>query len=132
MRRLAVKSTVVQLLKKNLENNKSRSMNMKNVYKSREVTENTFAPNYLTIDVSTSLSKRVINVIREQLGLDVNQNINPSDKFIDDLGADSLDVVELVMAFEEAFDISIPDEYAEKITTVGIAIQYLLDSGVKV
>ena len=132
MRRLAVKSTVVQLLKKNLENNKSRSMNMKNVYKSRQVTENTFAPNYLTIDVSTSLSKRVINVIREQLGLDVNQNINPSDKFIDDLGADSLDVVELVMAFEDAFGISIPDEYANRITTVGIAIQYLLDSGVKV
>ena len=132
MRRLAVKSTVVQLLKKNLENNKSRSMNMKNVYKSREVTENTFAPNYLTIDVSTSLSKRVINVIREQLGLDVNQNINPSDKFIDDLGADSLDVVELVMAFEDAFGIQIPDEYANKIDTVRRAIQYLMDSGVKV
>ena len=52
----------------------------------------------------------------------------PAAKFIEDLGADSLDTVELVMAFEEEFDIEIPDEDAEKITTVGDAIQYIKEN----
>ena len=70
---------------------------------------------------------RVKEIIVEQLGVDEG-DVTPAAKFIEDLGADSLDTVELVMAFEEEFDIEIPDEDAEKITTVGDAIQYIKDN----
>ena len=71
-----------------------------------------------------SVAEKVKQIIVEQLGVDENQvDLNAS--FVDDLGADSLDIVELVMAFEEAFDIDIPDEDAEKITTVKQAIDYI-------
>ncbi len=63
-------------------------------------------------------------IIVDRLGVDPNE-ITPDASFIDDLGADSLDTVELVMAFEEEFDIEIPDEDAEKLTTVGKAKTYL-------
>ena len=63
-------------------------------------------------------------IIVDRLGVDPNE-ITPEASFIDDLGADSLDTVELVMAFEEEFDLEIPDEDAEKLTTVGSAMQYL-------
>jgi acyl carrier protein len=63
-------------------------------------------------------------IIVDRLGVDPTQ-ITPEASFIDDLGADSLDTVELVMAFEEEFDIEIPDEDAEKLTTVGKAMEYL-------
>jgi len=63
-------------------------------------------------------------IIVDRLGVDPNE-ITPEASFIDDLGADSLDTVELVMAFEEEFDIEIPDEDAEKLTTVGKAKEYL-------
>jgi len=63
-------------------------------------------------------------IIVDRLGADPNE-ITPEASFIDDLGADSLDTVELVMAFEEEFDIEIPDEDAEKLTTVGAALEYL-------
>ena len=63
-------------------------------------------------------------IIVDRLGVDPAQ-ITPEASFIDDLGADSLDTVELVMAFEEEFDIEIPDEDAEKLTTVGKANEYL-------
>ena len=68
--------------------------------------------------------QKVIDLIVDQLGVDVD-NVTPEAHFIDDLGADSLDTVELVMAFEEEFDIEIPDEDAEKLETVGNAIDYL-------
>ena len=71
-----------------------------------------------------SVEQRVKQIIVEQLGVDENQVDNRA-SFVDDLGADSLDIVELVMAFEEAFDIDIPDEDAEKITTVKDAIDYI-------
>lgn len=67
---------------------------------------------------------KVKEIIVEQLGVDPAQ-VTPEAHFIDDLGADSLDTVELVMAFEENFEVEIPDEDAEKITTVKSAISYL-------
>ncbi len=67
---------------------------------------------------------KVKQIIVEQLGVD-EAEVTPSASFVDDLGADSLDTVELVMAFEEAFDIEIPDEDAEKIRTVQDAISYI-------
>ena len=67
---------------------------------------------------------KVKEIIVEQLGVDEAQ-VKPEASFIDDLGADSLDTVELVMAFEEKFDIEIPDEDAEKMRTVGDAMAYL-------
>ncbi|OVE79173.1 acyl carrier protein [bacterium I07] len=63
-------------------------------------------------------------IVVDRLGVDPNE-ITPEASFIDDLGADSLDTVELVMAFEEEFDLEIPDEDAEKLTTVGSALEYL-------
>jgi acyl carrier protein len=71
-----------------------------------------------------SIAEKVKQIIVEQLGVDENQ-VDPSASFVDDLGADSLDIVELVMAFEEAFDLDIPDEDAEKIKTVKDAIDYI-------
>ncbi|HEX8896102.1 MAG TPA: acyl carrier protein [Terriglobales bacterium] len=71
-----------------------------------------------------SVEERVKQIIVEQLGVDEGE-VTPNASFVDDLGADSLDTVELVMAFEEAFDIEIPDEQAEKIRTVKDAIDYI-------
>jgi acyl carrier protein len=71
-----------------------------------------------------SVAEKVKQIIVEQLGVDESQ-VDPSASFVDDLGADSLDIVELVMAFEEAFDLDIPDEDAEKIKTVKDAIDYI-------
>lgn len=73
-----------------------------------------------------NVEEKVKEIIAEQLQIDA-ERITPEASFIDDLGADSLDTVELVMAFEEAFDIEIPDEDAEKIRTVGEAINYIKD-----
>ena len=69
--------------------------------------------------------KRVKEIIAEQLGVDEAQVVSEA-SFMDDLGADSLDTVELVMALEEEFDIEIPDEDAEKLTTVGEALNYVI------
>ena len=67
---------------------------------------------------------RIKKIIIDQLGIEAGK-ISIDSSFIDDLGADSLDIVELIMAFEEEFDIEIPDEDAEKIKTVGDAVNYL-------
>jgi len=67
---------------------------------------------------------KVKKIIAEQLGID-EDDITPDASFTDDLGADSLDLVELVMAFEDGFDIEIPDEDAEKIKTVADAVNYI-------
>ncbi|HHL74012.1 MAG TPA: acyl carrier protein [Bacteroidetes bacterium] len=71
-----------------------------------------------------ALEDKVKEIIIEQLGVDASE-VTDEASFIDDLGADSLDTVELVMAFEEEFDTEIPDEDAEKLMTVGDAIAYL-------
>ena len=73
----------------------------------------------------SEISDKVKNIIAEHLGIDDLGKLTDDAKFIDDLGADSLDTVELVMAFEEAFDVEIPDEKAETILTVGDAIAHL-------
>ena len=71
-----------------------------------------------------SIEQRVKEIIVEQLGVNADQ-VTPEAKFIEDLGADSLDTVELVMALEEEFGTEIPDDEAEKITTVQLAIDYV-------
>ena len=71
-----------------------------------------------------ALDDRVTEIIMEQLGVS-REEVRPEASFIDDLGADSLDIVELVMAMEEEFDIEIPDEDAEKIQTIADATNYL-------
>lgn len=71
-----------------------------------------------------SVSERVIDIVAEQLGVD-KEKVTPVTSFVNDLGADSLDTVELVMELEEEFDIQIPDDAAEKIQTVGQAIDFI-------
>jgi acyl carrier protein len=71
-----------------------------------------------------SLEDRVGEIIMDQLGV-TKEEVRPEASFIDDLGADSLDIVELVMAMEEEFDVEIPDDDAEKIQTIGDAVGYL-------
>jgi len=73
----------------------------------------------------SEVADKVKKIIAEHLGIEDMGKITEDAKFIDDLGADSLDTVELVMAFEEAFDVEIPDEKAETILTVGDAISHL-------
>jgi acyl carrier protein len=71
-----------------------------------------------------SVQERVIDIVAEQLGVD-KEKITSETSFVNDLGADSLDTVELVMELEEEFDITIPDDAAEKIQTVGQAVQFI-------
>lgn len=71
-----------------------------------------------------SVEERVVNIVAEQLGVE-KEKIKRESNFVNDLGADSLDTVELVMELEEEFDINIPDDAAEKIQTVGEAISHI-------
>ena len=77
-----------------------------------------------------SIEDKVKEIIVEQLGANA-EDVLPAASFIDDLGADSLDTVELVMAFEEAFGAEIPDEDAEKLTNVGAVNEYLKSKGIE-
>ncbi|MDQ6957971.1 MAG: acyl carrier protein [Mariprofundaceae bacterium] len=74
--------------------------------------------------MSAEIEAKVIKIVADQLNVDESE-INPDSSFVDDLGADSLDTVELVMAFEEEFGIEIPDDDAEKIQSVQNAIDYI-------
>ena len=74
--------------------------------------------------MAKEIVEKVKEIVSEQLGVD-EAEVTPSSSFVDDLGADSLDQVELVMALEEAFALEIPDEHAEKIRTVQDAIDYI-------
>ncbi len=73
-----------------------------------------------------AVADKVKSIIVEQLGVD-EEEVTPDASFVDDLGADSLDTVELVMAFEEEFDIEIPDDAAEHIQTVGDAVKFITE-----
>ena len=75
-----------------------------------------------------TVDERVKKIIGEQLGVEEDE-VTPEASFVEDLGADSLDTVELVMALEEEFGIEIPDEDAEQLQTVGDAIRYLQEKG---
>jgi acyl carrier protein len=79
-------------------------------------------------NMSSNLENRVKEIIVEQLGVNAEQ-VTPEASFIDDLGADSLDTVELIMAFEEEFGSEIPDEDAEKLSSVGKVLEYLKSKG---
>ncbi|RMA96178.1 acyl carrier protein [Hydrogenothermus marinus] len=74
--------------------------------------------------MAENIEERVKEIIADQLGVSLDQ-IKPESRFVDDLGADSLDVVELIMAFEEEFGVEIPDEDAEKIATVQDVLDYI-------
>ena len=74
-----------------------------------------------------SVHERVVDIVAEQLGAD-KEKIKPETHFVSDLGADSLDTVELVMELEEEFDINIPDDAAEKIQTIGEAVKHIEES----
>ena len=78
------------------------------------------------MDVS-QIEQKVVEIVSEQMGVDKSE-ITRETSFINDLNADSLDTVELVMEFEDEFDMSIPDEEAEKIQTVGAAIDYIVNT----
>ncbi len=78
----------------------------------------------------SEIAEKVKSIVAEQLGVKTEE-VKDDAKFIDDLGADSLDTVELVMALEEEFGAEIPDEDAEKLTTVGEAIQYIEEKAAK-
>ena len=77
------------------------------------------------VDVQ-AIENKIIEIISEQMGVDKSE-ISRETSFINDLNADSLDTVELVMEFEDEFDMSIPDEEAEKIQTVGAAVDYIVN-----
>lgn len=76
------------------------------------------------VNMVEEILERLKNIVVEKLGVEESE-IRPEASFVDDLGADSLDIVELIMAIEEEFNIEIPDEDAEKLTTVGAAVEYI-------
>jgi acyl carrier protein len=80
--------------------------------------------------VADSIEEKVIEIVSEQMGVDKSE-ITRETSFVNDLNADSLDTVELVMEFEDQFELSIPDEEAEKIQTVGQAIDYIKEHASK-
>lgn len=72
---------------------------------------------------------KVVEMVKDQLGVADDANITMETSFIEDLNADSLDMVELVMAMEQEFDLTIPDEIADKVKTVGDAVEYIKSNG---
>ena len=93
---------------------------------------NSELPNWLMeiTEVADEIEEKVIEIVAEQMGVDKSE-ITRETSFVNDLNADSLDTVELVMEFEDEFELSIPDEEAEKIQTVGQAIDYIKDNSSK-
>jgi len=87
-------------------------------------TKTSFSDNQNIVPMSTDIAAKVTEIIVDKLGVDA-ETVAAESSFTNDLGADSLDTVELIMEFEKEFDLSIPDEDAEKIATVGDAVDYL-------
>ncbi len=83
-----------------------------------------FVPNFKTKNKMSDISSKVKSIIVDKLGVE-EKEVTPTASFTNDLGADSLDTVELIMEFEKEFNIAIPDDQAEKIATVGDAISYI-------
>jgi acyl carrier protein len=110
----------INLLSKRFERN---PLSMKN-YRSERVFPNFFVTYNQFRRKRMAVADKMIDIIEEQLSVD-KEKIVPGASFVDDLGADSLDLVELIMAMEEEFDVEIPDEDAEKIATVQDAIDYV-------
>ena len=81
-------------------------------------------------NAATDVEQKVIDIVAEQMGVDKSE-VTRETSFVNDLNADSLDTVELVMEFEDEFELSIPDEEAEKIQTVGQAIDYIKEHSSK-
>lgn len=79
----------------------------------------------MPVATQEEIKEKVIKIVSEQMGVDKSE-INMETSFVNDLNADSLDTVELVMEFEDEFEMSIPDEEAEKIQTVGAAVEYIM------
>lgn len=86
-----------------------------------------FAPSLKKLKIMSSVTDKVKKIIVDKLGVD-EAEVTPEASFTNDLGADSLDTVELIMEFENEFGLSIPDDQAEKIQTVGDAIKYIEDN----
>ena len=86
-----------------------------------------FAGLIIKIKIMSEIAEKVKAIIVDKLGVDENE-VNPEASFTNDLGADSLDTVELIMEFEKEFNVAIPDDQAEKISTVGDAITYIENS----
>ena len=78
-----------------------------------------------TVDVTAEIREKVVRIVAEQLG--VGEDVSDDKHFVADLGADSLDTVELVMALEQAFEMEIPDEEAEKLKTIKDAVDYIVE-----
>ena len=93
-------------------------------YAKKNITVNCVSPGFIATDMTMNIAEKVKAIIVDKLGVDESE-IAMTSSFTNDLGADSLDTVELIMEFEKTFDISIPDEHAENITTVGEAVEYL-------
>ena len=96
-------------------------------YRTYPCATNTNRTNFMA---EKSIEEKVKDIIVEQLGVNPEQ-VTPQASFIEDLGADSLDIVELVMAFEEEFGVEVPDEDAEKLQTVGDVIKYIEEKSSK-
>ena len=110
-----------------LTNRKTYNINVTELIKIKKHTERNLRGGELIVMSSEEVFEKVKGIIVEQLGV-TEETVSTEASFIDDLGADSLDIVELVMALEEEFDIEIPDADAEKVVTVGDVVDYIKEN----
>ena len=110
-----------------LTNRKTYNINVTELIKIKTHTERNLRGGELIVMSSEEVFEKVKGIIVEQLGV-TEETVSTEASFIDDLGADSLDIVELVMALEEEFDIEIPDADAEKVVTVGDVVDYIKEN----
>jgi acyl carrier protein len=118
------KGNIFIFINKNNISQKKEGLNDKFIFLCIYCKKYIFAPDKLNITIMSDIATRVKKIIVDKLGVD-EAEVTTEASFTNDLGADSLDTVELIMEFEKEFNISIPDEQAETITTVGQAVTYL-------